>query len=96
MLRIKLQTEKEDFPRIISRTRFPVRLCFAMTINKSQGEPLVILALVCGILYFLMVSFTLRYPEPQKFGILQYAPEARDYRQAGLQTLNIRRSWLIY
>lgn len=36
--RIKLTTSPEDFAFIISRVQFPVRLCFAMTINKSQGQ----------------------------------------------------------
>jgi len=36
--RIKLESSTEDFPFVISRTQFPVRPCFAMTINKSQGQ----------------------------------------------------------
>ena len=36
--RIKLTTSTDDFPFAISRLQFPVRLCFAMTINKSQGQ----------------------------------------------------------
>ena len=35
--RITLDSTEEDFPFIIRRTQFPVRLCFAMTMNKSQG-----------------------------------------------------------
>jgi len=38
--RIKLTTTDEDLPFILDRTQFPVRLCFAMTVNKSQGQSL--------------------------------------------------------
>jgi len=36
--RIKLNSAQEDFAYIISRIQFPLRLCFSMTINKSQGQ----------------------------------------------------------
>ena len=36
--RIKLTTKATGLPYDISRTQLPVRLCFAMTINKSQGQ----------------------------------------------------------
>jgi len=38
--RIKLTITEEDLPFILERTQFPVRLCFAMTVNKSQGQSL--------------------------------------------------------
>jgi len=38
--RIKFTTTDEDLPFILERTQFPVRLCFAMTVNKSQGQSL--------------------------------------------------------
>jgi len=38
--RIKLTTSDEELPFILERKQFPVRLCFAMTINKSQGQSL--------------------------------------------------------
>jgi hypothetical protein len=38
--RIKLTTTDEDLPFILERTQFPVRPCFAMTVNKSQGQSL--------------------------------------------------------
>ena len=38
--RIKLRTTDEDLPFILERKQFPVRVCFAMTVNKSQGQSL--------------------------------------------------------
>jgi ATP-dependent exoDNAse (exonuclease V) alpha subunit len=38
LLRIKLTTLEGDLPFILSRKQFPIRLCFAMTVNKSQGQ----------------------------------------------------------
>ena len=38
--RIKLTTTENDLPYILTRRRDPIRLCFAMTVNKSQGQSL--------------------------------------------------------
>ena len=38
--RILLNTTEGELPWIISRKQFPIRLCFAMTVNKSQGQSL--------------------------------------------------------
>lgn len=38
--RIKLTTQETQFPFILSRKQFPIRLCFAMTVNKAQGQTL--------------------------------------------------------
>jgi hypothetical protein len=36
--RIKLSSGEKDLSFTLTRKQFPVRLCFAMTINKSQGQ----------------------------------------------------------
>jgi len=38
--RIKLITSEEHLPFILERKQFPIRLCFAITVNKSQGQSL--------------------------------------------------------
>jgi len=35
---IKLTSSDQDLPYILEHTQFPVHLCFAMTVNKSQGQ----------------------------------------------------------
>jgi len=35
---IKLTSSDQDLPYILEHTQFPVYLCFAMTVNKSQGQ----------------------------------------------------------
>jgi hypothetical protein len=37
---IKLTSHSEDFPFLITRLQFSIRLCFSMTINRSQGQSL--------------------------------------------------------
>ena len=39
--RFRLSTQEGELPFVLTRNQFPVRLCFAMTINKSQGESLI-------------------------------------------------------
>lgn len=38
--RIDLHSAPGDLPFVLTRRQFPIRLCFAMTINKSQGQSL--------------------------------------------------------
>ena len=38
--RIELTARKTKWPIVLQRRQFPVRLCYAMTINKSQGQTL--------------------------------------------------------
>ncbi|KAK6923636.1 DNA helicase Pif1-like [Dillenia turbinata] len=65
--RIPLQTsdsEKNGIPFV--RTQFPIRLCFSMTINKSQGQTLDYVGIYLN-LSFLMASFMLaRSPDAVK------------------------------
>ena len=43
--RILLSTAAGELPFILTRKQFPIKLCFAMTVNKSQGQTLGIVGL---------------------------------------------------
>jgi ATP-dependent exoDNAse (exonuclease V) alpha subunit len=38
--RVMLSTQEGELPFILTKKQFPVRFCFAMTINKSQSQSL--------------------------------------------------------
>jgi len=38
--RIKRTTSEEELPFILQHTQFPICLCYAMTVNKSQDQSL--------------------------------------------------------
>ena len=40
LFRVKLNTTEGELPYTLVRQQFPIRLCFAITINKSQGQSL--------------------------------------------------------
>ena len=43
--RILLSTAQGELPFVLTRKQFPIKLCFAMTVNKSQGQTLGIVGL---------------------------------------------------
>ena len=51
-----------DLPFHFKRIQFPVRLAFAMAINKSHGQSLEVVGLISNFLVFRMVSYTLTVP----------------------------------
>jgi len=45
ILRIQLATLEGELPFILTRKQFPIRLSFAMTVHKSQGQTLEVVEL---------------------------------------------------
>ena len=43
--RIQLTLKNQKLPFVLQRRQFPVRVCYAMTINKSQGQTLAMIGI---------------------------------------------------
>ena len=50
--RIKLTTSEEELPFILQHTKFPICLCYLMTVNKSQAQSLEHVGIYLSILAF--------------------------------------------
>ena len=50
--RILLSIAEGELPFVLTRKQFPIKLCFAMTVNKSQGQTLGIVGLDLPIFFF--------------------------------------------
>ena len=63
--RIKLSNLPGDLLFIITRKQFPIRLCFATTINKAQGQSLDVIGIELRVQYLHMDNSMLHYHEQQ-------------------------------
>jgi hypothetical protein len=61
ILRIVVVTTELKWPFKIKRRQFPIRVSYAMTINKSQGQTLSKVGVYLQALYFPTVSYTLHF-----------------------------------
>jgi hypothetical protein len=61
ILRIVAVTTELKWPFKIKRRQFPIRVSYAMTINKSQGQTLSKVGVYLQALYFPTVSYTLHF-----------------------------------
>jgi len=72
--RILLATMEGELPFILRRKQFPIKLCFAMTVNKSQGQILGIVGLDLGTSAFTHGQFYVamsRVTDVNKLAVLQ-------------------------
>jgi hypothetical protein len=60
--RIKFITDNSGLPFTFARKQFPLRLAYAMTINKS---PSLMLAFILEMMFFRMANFTLPFHAPR-------------------------------
>ena len=76
---IKLTSTEGELPFIISRRQFPIRLCFAITVNKSQGQSFNFVRVDLRILVFTyrqLYDALLRVTDIR--GLLLLLPQNRD------------------
>ena len=56
--RITLSLKSNKYPFVLQRRQYPVRVCYAMTINKSQGQTLSTVGIYLKNQFSHMVSYT--------------------------------------
>ena len=59
--RITLSLKSNKYPFVLQRRQYPVKVCYAMTINKSQGQTLSTVGIYLKNQFSHMVSYTLRF-----------------------------------
>jgi hypothetical protein len=59
--RISLTLKNNKWPFVLQRRQYPIKICYSMTINKSQGQTYLVLVWTYKGLFSHMVSYTLRY-----------------------------------
>ena len=63
LFRASLTTNEGDFPFLLTRKQFPIRICFAMTVNKSEGQSLDLVGIDLRTSSLVTVSSMWHYPE---------------------------------
>ena len=81
--RIRLSPNAETLPVPLKRLQFPVRLAFAMTINKSQGQSVDMWGLICRHQYSPMDNFMWPFQDVLYLWTSQYFFQSRAKRVEG-------------